>query len=303
MIRADLNLLRSLSILIEEGNVTRAAARLGISQPALSAQLVRLRDLFGDPLLVPSETGRGMLPTPRALELRLPLEGVLSDVEALLARAPAFDPRRADRRFTIAASDNGTTVLGLELLADLARQGIEGIKLAFVPLNARSLRADVEAGEIDLVIAHLDDVPAGLRTRAVLDDRQHLVQRRDHPRGTGPVTLADYCRWRHVLVTTEGRMRTAVDDHIEAQGYRRDIALTVPQYILAVLAVAQSDMFALVPARLAERFTDRVDGFDIPFRPSGFSLQLAWHSRNQTDGGHQWLRDRIVEIAARRQNA
>lgn len=299
MTRADLNLLRSLAVLIEEGNVTRAAARLGVSQPALSAQLARLRDMFGDPLLVPSETGRGMVPTPRALDLRGPLDGMLADVGRILAPAAGFDPTTAERNFTIAASDNGTVVLGMSLFEDLTRRGIGGIHLAFRPLDRTRLRDQVEAGEVDLVLTLMDDVPPGLKTRAVLVDRQVVIQRKGHPRGTGQLDLRQYCAYKHVIMSTEGRWRTTLDDHIGELGHTREVALSVPQFMLAVLAVAGSDLLAMIPARLAEHFTDRVDVFDIPFKPAGFALQAAWHPRNHADPAHIWLRETVAGLVAR----
>lgn len=297
--RADLNLLRALAVLIEEGNVTRAAARLGVSQPAMSAQLARLRDLFDDPLMVPSDTGRGMVPTPRAVALREPLDAVFAQVNTVLEAPEAFDPMRARRAFTIAASDNGTVVLGMALFAELAQMGATGIHLAFVPLDRTRLRGQFEAGEVDMMIALLDVVPQGLKTRVLTGDRQVIVQRKGHPRGTGPFDLAQYCRWPHVIIATDGAWRTVVDDELDAANAKREVALTVPQFMLALNAVSESDLFALIPARLAKRFSDRVDMFDLPFPSKPFSLQAAWHPRSHTDPGHRWLRETLGRVAGR----
>ena len=127
---ADLNLLVSLDALIEEGNVTKAAARLNVSQPALSAQLARLRELFQDPLLVPSRTGRGMIPTARALKLRGPLHAALKDLETVIKRPPAFDPLTANRSFAIAASDNATVVLGIGLIERVRKLAGPGVRVS-----------------------------------------------------------------------------------------------------------------------------------------------------------------------------
>ena len=140
----DLNLLVSLDALIEEPNVTRASARLGISQPALSAQLARLRVLFRDPLLVPSETGRGMIPTARALELQAPLHSALNDLETVVRRPPAFDPLTAERVFAIAASDNATVVLGLGLIERLRASAGPSVRISFRNSDADQIAAQLE---------------------------------------------------------------------------------------------------------------------------------------------------------------
>lgn len=300
MNRVDLNLLRSLAVLIEEANVTRAAQRLGLSQPALSAQLARLRDLFDDPLLVPSETGRGMVGTPRAAALRGPLEALLSQVNRVLAPADRFDPATATRAFTIAASDNSTVVLGLALFEELTRAGHDGIHLSFRPLGGARLREEVERGEVDLVLAHIANVPPGLKTRAVLEDKQVMIQRKGHPRGTGPLTLEQYCRYKHVITSPDGQWRTELDELIEAKGLRREVALSVHQFMLAMLATAGSDLLSMFPGRLARRFSDLVDVCEVPFQPAEFALQAAWHPRLQADPANIWLRETVARVAAAR---
>lgn len=147
----DLNLLRSLDMLIEEANVTHAAARLGVTQPGLSAQLARLRVIFGDPLLVPSEKGRGMLPTSRALALRAPLHAALKDLEAVVRTPAHFDPQTDARTFAIATSDNAAVVLGLPLVERLRIAAGPGIRLSFQTAGAH-VAERLERGEIDLLI-------------------------------------------------------------------------------------------------------------------------------------------------------
>src|SRR5215467_1199136 len=136
---ADLSLLVSLDALIEEANVTKAAERLNISQPALSAQLARLRDLFHDPLLVSAKSGRGMVPTPRALELKLPLHLALKDLEAVVKRPPTFDPLSAERTFAIAGSDNVTAVLGVRLIARAQKLAGPNVRISFRTLSGGNL--------------------------------------------------------------------------------------------------------------------------------------------------------------------
>lgn len=294
----DLNLLASLDVLIEEANVTRAAARLGISQPALSAQLARLRDVFGDPLLVPSETGRGMLPTTRALELRDPLHAALKDLESVVRRPPRFDPMTDARRFAIAASDNATIVLGLALVERLKATAGPGIRLSFQTARGDLIAAQLERGDIDLMIGSEVMVQPAMKARKLYDERYVLIQRKGHPRGTAPLDFTAYCALEHVLVSTSGgSFRGFVDEQIEALGYRRNVVLSVHQFIMAPMVVEHTDFVSTLPERLAHRFADRVDIFELPFAAEGFSLYAAWHARSHADPAHRWLRQQLIEIS------
>lgn len=294
----DLNLLASLDVLIEEANVTRAAARLGISQPALSAQLARLRDVFGDPLLVPSETGRGMLPTTRALELRDPLHAALKDLEIVVRRPPRFDPMTDERRFAIATSDNATIVLGLPLTERLRAVAGPGVRLSFQAARGDAIAAQLERGDIDLMIGSNRMVQPAMKARKLIDERYVVVQRKGHPRGTGPLDLVAYCALDHVLVSTSGgSFQGFIDEQLEPLGYRRNVALSVHQFILAPMVVEHTDFVSTLPERLARRFADRVDIFELPFAAEGFSLYAAWHPRSHADPGHRWLREQLVAVS------
>jgi DNA-binding transcriptional LysR family regulator len=200
----DLNLLVSLDVLIEEANVTRAAARLNISQPALSAQLTRLRDLFRDPLLVPSTTGRGMIPTARALQLRGPLHVALKDLETVVKRPPAFDPLTAERVFAIAASDHLTAVLGTRLIERVHKVAAPGVRVSFRTPNPDLIAAQLERGQVDLLIANQRNVPSEMKSCTLYEDRHVMAQRKGHPRGTQPLDLDTYCGLSHVLVSHSG---------------------------------------------------------------------------------------------------
>src|ERR1700754_1982581 len=146
---ADLGLMLALDALLEEANVTRAASRLSISQPALSAQLARLRELFGDPLLLPAETGRGMTLTARAVGLRDPLRVALRDLDRVVTHAPEFDPAHSTRAFQIALSDNAVAILGVDLVAWIAAHAGPGIRVAFRPVDPGRIGTQLECGEVD----------------------------------------------------------------------------------------------------------------------------------------------------------
>jgi DNA-binding transcriptional LysR family regulator len=159
----DLNLLVSLDALIEEGNVTRAAARLNLSQPALSAQLARLRDMFQDPLLVPSNTGRGMIPTVRAKELKQALHVALADIETVIKRPPDFNPLTAERIFAVAASDQLTAVLGVALIIRTQKLAGPNVRISFRTPNPDLIPVQLERGQIDLLINDRRNIPTELK--------------------------------------------------------------------------------------------------------------------------------------------
>ncbi|WP_158817820.1 LysR family transcriptional regulator [Methylocapsa sp. S129] len=295
----DLNLLVSLDALIEEANVTRAAARLGVSQPALSAQLARLRDLFRDPLLVPSETGRGMIATARALELRVPLHAALKDIEMVVKRPPVFDPMIAERVFSIAASDNATVVLGLALIERLRETAGPGVRVSFRNSSADLIAAQLKSGEVDLLIGSERMIAPAMKARKLIDERYVMAQRKGHPRGAKALDLVAYCSLRHVLVSTSGgSLHGFIDEQLERIGYRRNVVLSVHQFILAPMILAATDYVCTLPARLTQRFADRLDMFELPFKAQGFTLSAAWHPRNQADPPHIWLRQQLADVAA-----
>ncbi|MDH6231714.1 DNA-binding transcriptional LysR family regulator [Mesorhizobium soli] len=293
----DLNLLRSLDVLIEEANVTHAAARLGVTQPGLSAQLARLRAIFDDPLLVPSEKGRGMLPTSRALELREPLHAALKDLEAVIRTPAQFDPRTDARTFAIATTDNAVVVLGLPLIERLREAAGRGIRLSFAN-SGIDVATELERGEIDLLVGSDRMVPPAMKARKLLEESYVMVQRKGHPRGRAPLDLDAYCKLEHVLVSTSGgSFHGFIDEQLEKLGYRRSVTLSVHQFVMAPMIVASTDFVSTLPRRFAARFADRLDLFELPFSAQGFSLFAAWHPRAHADPALMWLRNQLIEIA------
>ena len=294
----DLNLLVSLDMLLGELNVTRAAHRLGISQPALSAQLARLRALFGDPLLVPADTGRGMIATARALELQKPLHAALKALEVTINRPSTFDPMRAERVFTIAASDNATVLFSCGLVERLRSTAGPGIRLSFRNPNIALISSQLESGELDIQIGSDRVIAPTMKARLLVEESYKVVQRKGHPRGTGPLDLEAYCALDHVLVSPTGDCYGYMDEQLEVIGRRRRVVMTVPQFFLAAITVRSTDYISTLPCRFVSRLTDWLDTFDLPFEARGFSLHAAWHPRNHADPGHIWLRRQLAEVAA-----
>lgn len=294
----DLNLLTSLAVLIETRNVTHAAERLHLSQSAMSAQLARLRAGFGDPLLIPADSGRGMVATARALALAPALGGLLKDIEALVRGAPRFDPAADDRTFHIAASDNAIVALGLPLVEAVWRSAAPGVRIAFHAPETASIAQQMESGAIDLLIGSERMVPPTMKARELLAEHFVLVQRKGHPRGTDAPDLDGYCRLSHVLVSTSGgSFHGFMDEHLEKLGRQRKVALSIQQFTLVPELLRHTDWVCTVPSRLAVRFGDQLDAFELPFKAQGFTLHMAWHARNHADPAIRWLRDRLIECA------
>ncbi|WP_353191210.1 LysR family transcriptional regulator [Pandoraea pnomenusa] len=295
---ADLNLLVTLDALLADRNVTHAAERLGLSQPAVSAQLSRLRRLFGDPLLIPADTGRGMIATARALALLTPLRAALSDLATVVHQAPEFDPMTDARRFVIAASDNATSTIGMALLERLPLVAGRGVQVAFVHARATDIAAQLESGDVDLLIGSERMVPSTMRARKLVDETFVMAQRKAHPRGTRKLTLDGYCALRHVLVSTSGGSFVGfVDEHLQSRGRTRDVAVSVQAFTVVPDLLCHSDYVCTMPARLVHRYADRLDAFALPFDLPGFSLSAAWHPRNHNDPGMLWLREMLSEAA------
>ncbi|MFJ2987775.1 LysR family transcriptional regulator [Collimonas sp. NPDC087041] len=295
----DLNLLVSLDALLEECNVTKAATRLHLTQPAVSTQLARLRKIFDDPLLIPADGGRGMTPSAHALALVEPLRAALRDLENVVRQRPAFDPHRDNRRFIIAANDNATAVLGLRLMEQLPSLAGAGIRIAFVNADQRQVATQLERAEIDLLIGSERMVPSSMKARKLMDEHFVMAQRKGHPRGLGELDLEQYCALKHVLVSTSGgSFHGFMDEHLEQIGRRRDVMLSVQNFTLVPDLLCNSDYVATLPSRLVQRYQDRLDAFALPFQARGFSLFAAWHPRNQGDPGLRWLRDTIAAVDA-----
>ncbi|WP_035372839.1 LysR family transcriptional regulator [Pseudoduganella violaceinigra] len=293
---SDLALLVSLNALLEENNVTRAAARLHISQPALSAQLARLRELFGDPLLVPSESGRGMVPTARALALRDGLRDSLRQLETAVRDPETFDPARAERTFRIAANDNVVTMFGIELARRIAAIGGDGLRLAFCEPNLDGIVARMARGELDLLIGAAQNMPPALKAVPLSSERYVMAQRHGHPRGTRAPTLKQFCALGHVMVSARGDFHSFLDQKLKETGHQRRVAISVPHYNLVPAILANTDYVCTLPLRFLQRFSGQLEIFKLPFELPQFPIAMAWHPRSEHDAAHRWLREQLKSV-------
>ncbi|WP_394840929.1 LysR substrate-binding domain-containing protein [Pendulispora brunnea] len=298
--RLDLNLLVTLEALLVEQNVTKAAARLHLSQPAVSAQLSRLRDVFEDPLLIPAH--RGMTPTARGLELLDPLRHALDQVRAIVATERTFHPAKAKLTITIACTDYVQAAVVMPLVMDLRRKA-PGVRVAVRHLDLDQLEAQMARGDVDLALMTPQVAPPSLRTRHLFDERYVLIGRRNHPGLRHGITLDEFARLEHVIVSLRGgAFVTPVDDTLTALGRSRHVVFSAASFLFVPEIVAQSDFVALVPERLVR---DRIDRLKIvEFPPAeGFAVGMVWHERTQGHTGHRWIRDAIIAVVNGRTQA
>lgn len=293
--RIDLNLLATLEVLLAERNVTKAAAKLHLSQPAVSAQLARLRDLFDDPLLLPSQ--RGMTPTAKAAELAPQLREALDGVRNALQAHRDFDPKTAELTVSIACSDYIQAVVVMPLVLDL-RRFAPGVRVAVWHLSPTLMEQQLASGEIDLVIATPDPEMPHLRTCHLYDETYVLIGRPGHPRLKPGLTIDEYVELEHVVVSRRGgNFETPVDGALAILGYRRNVVMSAGSFLFIPEIVASSDLVALVPKRLFRTQSERLTVVELPWLGERFNVNLIWHGRCHGHAGHRWVRSLIGGLA------
>ncbi len=290
--RIDLNLLVTLDALLAEHNVTRAAERLHLSQPSVSVQLARLREVFGDPLLLPGP--RGMRPTARADELREPLRQALEALEQAVAPSGPFSPAQASQTWRVAASDYGESTILLPALAGL-RTAAPGTRLAILGLAPSMLARQAERGDIDLALHISEEAPPDLRRRSVFTERYVLAGRAGHPRLKRRPTLAQFCKLDHVIVSpASGGFHGVTDTTLAELGMARRVVLSVPHFLVLGSVLVSTDLVAMVPSRLV-RDNKALQVVEPPIEVPGFEMLMLWHERVHRDPAHQWLREHIAQ--------
>lgn len=292
--KIDLNLLGVLDALLDERNVTRAAARLGYTQPTVSGMLTRLRDLFGDPLFV--RTQRGLLATPRAQALAVPLKQLLDDSQRIVARE-VFDPARAEVTLTVSSNDYMQHALLAPFVKALRREARQ-IRLAITPPIIAGLSEALARGQIDLALTIPEFAMSDLPSRLLYRERYVIAVRRQHPLARGAaMTVERFCNYDHVLVSPTGGSFEGPTDHALARlRLRRKVRYSVSSFLLIPEILQTDDLVALVPSRLL-RQNKRLVVLKPPVEVPGFDVIAVWHPRVDKDKAHRWLRGRLVEIA------
>ena len=300
----DLNLLRVLDALLREGSTVRASARLGLSQPAVSAALGRLRRALGDELFF--RRGQGLEPTHFALSLAIPLRGLLDSIEGLLAGPQPFDPSTSDARFRISGSDFFAEMLMPQLAERLLLQA-PAMRVHLVDLVPGSHVATLERHDVDLALIPGSDLPDWVQRQRVFNSSFSVIARKGHPRilraglASGQMLPIDlFCDLGHVLFSPEGNSRAMGDAALAKVGCERRVIMTMPVFSGVYRAVSGSDLIALLPTQLA-RHVAKSAGLEVYLPPMPISvaaISIIWHRRYSASPAHVWFRGQINELLA-----
>lgn len=291
----DFNLLLTLDVLLAEGNVARAARRLRLSPSAMSRALARLRQTTGDPLLV--RAGRGLVPTPRALELRERVSQLVQEAQAVLRPAEALNLGELARTFTLRTREGFVENFGAELIARAYREA-PGVRLCFVQKQDKESHA-LRDGTVDLETGVVGNVTSPeVRTRVLFHDRFIGVVRAGHALSQGKITPARYAAGKHIAISRRGVADGPVDAALQPFGLAREIATVVSGFSAALALTRASDLVATVPERHTGNLREGMHSFPLPFPAPQVTISMLWHPRMDADPAHHWLRGLVLEICA-----
>ncbi|AUX46003.1 LysR family transcriptional regulator [Sorangium cellulosum] len=300
----DVNLIVALDALLRERSVTRAARSVGLSQPAMSHALMRLREIFSDPLLL--RIGRQMALTTRAEALIPQVATVMQELSVLFfgVPPPPFDPATSARTFRIATTEYVDLLLAPKLTATLSESSPK-IALHLLPLDERSVDA-VRSGDIDLAIGVFpdDDFPADVRRADLVEDRFVGLARASHPKARGRVDLETYSSFGHVLVPGRGAQDGIGDALVAKRDIPRRVAMTAPHVFLLPHLVVGSDLVATVGARIGRAFSSLlpIREFELPFELPPIEISMLWSNRTHDEPARAWLRGVVVDAVSQMQD-
>ncbi|QRG81154.1 LysR family transcriptional regulator [Citrobacter sp. R56] len=293
--KLDLNLLLTLEALLAELNVTKAAERLHLSQPAVSAQLNRLRTLFRDPLLIPGR--RGMIPTAKALELMVPLSEALEKIRFTLNTQDEFTPEDSALTATLSCTDYIQVAL-IKPLINVLREVAPGIRIAIRNYDPRQSAYQLVAGQTDLVIATPETAYPSLRTQHLFYETYVLVGSAGHTALKEKLTMEEFCQLEHIIVSpVGGGFTTPVDELLAESGLKRNIVLSAASFLFIPAMVATSRLVALVPRRFMQESFNQLSVVEVPWLKERFEVSLIWHERNHGHVGYRWLRELILKLS------
>ena len=293
----DLNLLRVFDAVLRDGGVTSAAGRLGLTQPAVSNALSRLRRAFGDPLFVRSPSG--MDATPFARELAEPVRQALSLLESALAHGPGFEPATATRAFRFYMSDLGQIEF-LPPLVERVQRAAPGVRLEAVAADLEHIADALGTGALDLAVGFLPALGPPIARRALFRDPYVCLMRADHPAIGVRMTKKQFLEASHVLVTYRGGGHRVIEEAMERAGAARRIALRVPHFTVVPMVLERTDLILTLPARVARVFERRGSFKALPPPVPMPSAEVAvhWHERFEAEPGNRWLREQVVQLFA-----
>jgi DNA-binding transcriptional LysR family regulator len=298
--RLDLNLLVVLHTVLETRNVTAAARRLNMSQPAVSRALTRLRSLFQDQLFVKGP--KGVIPTPRAEGLSDVVVRLLAEIGDAVER-PSFDPTTSNRVFRIATTDYGALAVLAPTIAALTSEAPR-VGLDIVPLNASSF-TDLGTGNVDFALYSDDPVPPQLRHMVLFQDGYSTVARADHPAAVGAIdgrmAMADFLDHGHILVNVAGGRSGVADEALDLLGLARHVAVSLPYFSAAGTLAAATDLLLTLPDRVADSMSEELGlvRLEPPLSLPAFAYHLLWHPKNDGDPAAVWFRKRLGEAVVR----
>ncbi len=291
----DLNLLVIFNQLLIDRRVSTTADKLGLSQPAISNSLKRLRTLLKDELFV--RTARGMEPTPYALHLIEPIGYALSTLQNALNQRDSFDPATSERTFTLGVTDIGEIYFMPTLMAMLSSEA-PNIKISTLRHNTGHLSDDMAAGNVDIAIGLLPSLTTGFFQRRLFKQRYVCLFRQGHPTARNPISLAQYKSLPHVGVTSTNTGHGEVDEWMIRKGILRDIHLHVPHFVAVGHILQSSDLIATVPERFAQKCSGpfQLETSPLPFKLPEIAINLFWHAKYNREPANMWLRQRIIEL-------
>ena len=297
MTELDLNLLRAFDAIASEGSVTVAGERIGLSQPAMSNALARLREIFGDPLFV--RTPRGMRPTPFAQQLAQPVREALRLIQGALQQHAGFDPKSSTNTFRFSMSDIGEMVF-LPGLLERVKRDAPGVKIEAVRIPIKDVHAALEAGEIDLAVGFLPGLTTGILQQPLFSEHYVCMMRAEHPLVGAKISAKQFREAAHVLVSYVGTGHQVIEDTFVQQGLNERIAARVPHFLVVPMILARTDLIVTVPSRVAALFA-QLGNFKVlklPIEMPSFEVRLHWHQRFHQDPANRWLREAMTELYA-----
>lgn len=294
----DLNLFPVFLAMMEERNVTRAAERLGMTQPALSNALTRLRTLLHDPLFIRERYG--MQPTQKALELAPVIATALASMDDVILGQQEFDPAQTRQLVTIAPNSYVEFVLMPSIVAQL-RARAPGIRLRLTPFGTDLAETGVISGSTTMVIGRITEPPDNLVVQHLMEDSLACVVRSDHPTITDGISVAQYEHLKHVNMLPPGRLKAGLFQLLERKGLKREVVVSVTHFLAIPEIIAVTDYCATLPRQICQRLaTDpRLKVLPAPVDLGTFPVEMAWHVRYRHDPAHRWLRTLITEIATK----
>ena len=292
----DLNLLPVLLVMMEERNVTRAAERLGITQPALSNALNRLRETLNDPLFIRERYG--MRPTPKAEQLAQVVGAALSSIDKVILGQQDFDPLNATRLFTLAPNSYVEFIMMPAIVARL-RSCAPGIRLRLTPFGNDVTETGVISGNTDMVLGRIVEPPDNLVVQHLMNEGLACVIRADHPLVGEKLSAEQYEQLKHVNVLPPGRMRAGLYQALEQRGLRRQVAVSVTHFLAVPEMIAVTDYCATLPRLICQHLSrdERLRIVPAPVDLGTFPVEMGWHARYRDDPAHRWFRTLITETA------